>query len=390
MSRTLLVIAGEVSGDMHAAELVRALRAREPDIECFGIGGDALRAEGVDILYDVREMAVMGFAEVIRRYGFFKSVFRDMLELVKIRKPNAVLLVDYPGFNLRFAKAVHGRGIKVLYYVCPQVWAWHRSRIKLMAQIVNRLIVIFPFEVGVFAGTDLRVDFAGHPLVDVAKAELATPLKDLPWQGEPRVAVLPGSRRQEVERILPSMVGAAVKLEARFPDASFILPAPSQEIAALVESVMNAQPVKPARWKIVTGDTRQVLRQARAAMVASGTATIETALMGCPMVVVYKTSAVTYFFGRMVVRVKHIGMVNIVAGRPVCPEYIQHEATPEKLAAGMEPLLTDTPERAAMVQGLERVRLLLGEGGASERAAGFVLEALGPARKVILPTEGFC
>ena len=390
MSRSILVIAGEVSGDMHAAELVRAIRAREPDVEFFGIGGDALRAEGMDILYDVREMAVMGFAEVIRRYSFFKGVFRDMLELVKIRRPDAVLLVDYPGFNLRFAKAIHGRGIKVLYYVCPQVWAWHRSRIKLMAKIVNRLIVIFPFEVGVFAGTDLRVDFAGHPLVDVAKAVMAEPLKDLPWEGEPRVAVLPGSRRQEVERILPPMIAAAVRLEAQFPNASFILAAPSQEIAALVESVMNAQPAKPARWKMVTGETRQVLRQARAAMVASGTATIETALLGCPMIVVYKTSAVTFFFGRMLVKVKHIGMVNIVAGRPVCPEYIQHQATPEALAAGMVPLLGDTPEREAMIQGLERVRALLGQGGASDRAAGFVLEAMGPAKKVVLPIEGLC
>jgi len=390
MSRSILVIAGEVSGDMHAAELVRALRARDPELEFFGIGGDALRAEKVELLYDVREMAVMGFAEVIRRYGFFRAVFRDMLELVKIRRPHAVLLVDYPGFNLRFAKAVRKLGIKVIYYVCPQVWAWHRSRIKLMAEIVNRLIVIFPFEVGVFAGTDLRVDFAGHPLVDVAKAELASPLKELPWQGEPRVALLPGSRRQEIERILPPMVSAAVHLQAKFPGASFILAAPSAEIASLAESVLNAQPAKPERCSIVTGETRQVLRQARAAMVASGTATIETALMGCPMVVVYRTSALTYFFGRMVVKVKHIGMVNIVAGRRVCPEYIQHEATAEALAAGMEPLLGDTAERSAMVEGLERVRLLLGQGGASERAAGFVLDAMGPASKMVLPTEGFC
>jgi len=179
-------------------------------------------------------------------------------------------------------------------------------------------------------------------------------------------------------------------LEAKFPEASFILAAPSAEIAALAESVLNGQPAKPARCGIVTGETRQVLRQARAAMVASGTATIETALMGCPMVVVYRTSALTYFFGRLVVKVKHIGMVNIVAGRRVCPEYIQHEATAESLAAGMEPLLDETKERAAMVEGLERVRLLLGQGGASERAAGFVLEAMGPASKMVLPTEGFC
>ena len=375
--RSVLVIAGEISGDMHAAQVVRALQARDAGLTFFGIGGDELRAAGVEILHDVREMAVMGLAEVLRRYGFFRRVFREMVELAAARRPDAVLLVDYPGFNLRYAQELHRMGIKVIYYVCPQVWAWHRSRIKLMARIVDRLIVIFPFEVGVFAGTGLKVDFVGHPLVDVAERVRAEPPAALPWPGELPVAILPGSRAQEIQRILPPMLGAADLLAEKRPEAGFLVAAPSEAIAELVRSVMKRNGLKHARCEIVVGQTRHVLRQARAAMVASGTATIETALMDCPMVVVYRTSPFTYWIGRMLVQVEHIGMVNIVAGRGLCPEFIQGDATPSRLASALEPLLDETPERAQMVVGLEQVRQALGEGGCAERAAEVIRDELG-------------
>lgn len=380
MTRSVLVVAGEISGDMHAAHVVRAIRTRDPGVEFFGIGGDELQAAGMEVIHHVREMAVMGLAEVLRRYGFFRRVFRQMVELARERRPDAVMLVDYPGFNLRFARELHRMGIKVVYYVCPQVWAWHRSRIKLMAEIVDRLIVIFPFEVEVFAGTGLKVDFAGHPLVDVAAKAMAEPLEDLSWQGSLPVALLPGSRLQEVQRILPPMLGAAKLLAERHPEIGFLIATPSESVAAIVRSVMDTCAEKPPRCEIVVGRTRQALRQARAAMVASGTATIEAALMDCPMVVVYKTSPITYWVGRMVIRVNHIGMVNIVAGRTLCPEYIQGDATPEKIASGVEPLLDEAPERAAMVAGLEQVRQSLGEGDSAERAAAIVLEELSRQR----------
>ena len=267
-------------------------------------------------------------------------------------------------------------GQKVVYYICPQVWAWHRSRIPKMARIVNRLIVIFPFEPDVFKDTSLKVDFVGHPLVDIAEKALAEPLKDLPWKGDARIALLPGSRHQEIDRIFPSMLSGAALLEKQVPDAAFIVASPSEEIAAKVRGILAAQSDKPACCEVVVGETRQVLRQARAAMVASGTATIETALMGCPMIVVYKAAALTYFFGRMLVKIPHIGMVNVVARRLVCPEFIQGNATPSALAAALEPLLDDTPERKEMLEGLREVSALLGEGGASARAAALVLQEL--------------
>jgi len=377
MSKSILLIAGEISGDMHAAHVVRATRERDPSIEFFGIGGDDLRATGMEIVHDVREMAVLGLAEVIQRYGFFRRVFKEMVELARERKPDAVLLVDYPGFNLRFARAMHRLGIKVIYYVCPQVWAWHRSRIPKMARIVDRLLVIFPFEVDVFAGTGLKVDFVGHPLVDIAEKVRRSPVQTLPWPGKTRAAILPGSRMQEIERILAPMLGAAKILEKRDPNVGFLIAAPSQQIADAIRDRMEGNPDAPPRYEIVIGKTRQVLRQATAAMVASGTATIEAALMDCPMVIVYKTSPVTYWLGRMLVHVKNLGMVNIVAGRTLCPEYLQYDAKAEKIADGMEPLLAETSERAAMVVGLEEVRQSLGQGGSAENAAAAITEELG-------------
>ncbi|MBN1269916.1 MAG: lipid-A-disaccharide synthase [Kiritimatiellae bacterium] len=361
---------------MHAGQVIAALKEKDPSLQVWGIGGERLRAAGVEILHDVREMAVMGLAEVLRKYGFFRKVFDEMVAAARERKPDAVLLVDYPGFNLRFAAEMHRLGIKVLYYVCPQVWAWHRSRIQKMAKIVDRLLVIFPFEVDVFAGTGLKVDFVGHPLVDEARIAKAAPATALPWTGEPRVALLPGSRRQEVSHILPAMWSAAARIQAEIPAASFLVAAPSDEIAGLARQIIAAEPEGPGGADVVVGETREVLRQARAAMVASGTATIEAALMGCPMIVVYKAAWLTYLFGRLLVKVPHIGMVNIVAGRELCPEFIQSEATPAALAAGLKPLLADGPEPQNMKAGLADVARALGEGSAGERAADIVLSEL--------------
>ncbi len=375
----LLVIAGEVSGDLHAAALVEAVRRRAGGVDAWGIGGDGLRAAGVEVLHDVHEMAVMGLPEVLRKYAFFRHVFDQMRARVRERKPDAVVLVDYPGFNLRFARAVHGTGPKVIYYVCPQVWAWHRARVRLMARIVDRLLVIFPFEKEVFAHTDLRVDFVGHPLVDELRAARGEPERPLPWPGPCRVALLPGSRVQEIDRILPVLAEAARRLRAERPDAGFLVAAPSPRLAAHIEEVLSRTGGVPDGCRVVTGETRQMLRQARAAWVTSGTATIEAALLRCPSVVVYRTAPLTYWLAKALVRVPHIGMVNIVAGRELCPERIQGGASPAALVRALRPLLDDTPERAAMQAGFEEVAARMGGGGAADRAAAALLEELGGA-----------
>jgi lipid-A-disaccharide synthase len=374
-----MVVAGEVSGDQHAARLVRDVRAIRGDVEWFGIGGDALRREGVRTVVDAREMAVVGFVEVAARFSFFRRIFRQMVDLLETEKPDALLLVDYPGFNLRLAAKAKALGIPVLYYVSPQVWAWHKSRIPKMAKIIDLLMVIFPFEVDVFRGTGLKTVFVGHPLVESVKRTLAAPSKELPWPpGERRVGLLPGSRRQEIARVLPAMLATARELRRRDSSTAFLVPAANAEIRGRIEAQLAALPKdERAAIGVVDGGMRDVVRQARAAVVCSGTATIETALLKCPMIVVYRTAAATYWFGRRIIRVPWLGMVNLIAKRELCREFIQQAAQPAAMADEMEMLIADTDARRAQLEALGTVAKTL-EGGEQIQTAGWhVAEALG-------------
>ena len=379
MSRpiSLLVVAGEVSGDMHAAGLIRALKQKRPDLTCFGIGGDQLRSGGMEIVHDVRDMAGVGFTEIIPRLPFFIRTFNGMLDLARDRKPDAVILVDYPGFNLRFAERAHKMGLKVIYYICPQVWAWHQSRIPVMARIIDRLMVIFPFEPAVFARTSLKVDYVGHPLIDESRNAMKLPVPELPWRGSPRIAVLPGSRKQVIARMLPLFMGAGTEILKCHPEAGFIVPAPSDELASVARRILSELKFGRSRWEVVTGDARQILRTADAAMVSSGTATLETALMGCPMIIAYRMAPLSFLFVKRLVQIEHAGMVNIVAGRTLCPEFIQDAATPTALAAAVNRLLSSDADRSVMKAGFKEVAATLGDGGSHARAADVVLEELG-------------
>ena len=376
MKRSLLVVAGEISGDLHAAAVVRRVQSVLPELRVWGIGGEGLARTGVALRHHTRDMAVMGFMEVVRRYGFFRKVFLDLVEEVRRDPPDAALLVDYPGFNLRLAAELKALGIRVVYYVCPQVWAWRPSRIAQMAERVDRLLVIFPFEKKLFAKTPLKTDFVGHPLVEETQAVRDAPAMDLPWSGSLRVALLPGSRKQEISRILPALATAALQLRKKRPETGFLLAAPSEDIATEQRRILQSLRVPEGLIPVVADHTRQILKQARAAWIASGTATIEACLMRCPMVVVYRTSPLTYWVARRLVRVPHIGMVNLVAGREICPERIQGEARPERLIEALTPLLDETPQRARMLEDLEQAARRLGEGGAAEHAATALVEEL--------------
>lgn len=372
--KSLMVVAGETSGDMHAARIIGAVKERRPDIVFWGIGGDAMEERGVRLEEHVRDMDALGISEVLRKYFYFRRVFKRMLALAAERRPDAILLVDYPGFNLRFARSVKKLGVKVVYYVCPQVWAWRSSRIEKMARIIDRLLVIFPFEKDIFNGTDMNVDFVGHPLVDTARRLREGEQIELPWATDKRVALLPGSRRQEIERILPLMWTAAGILEQEDEDFSFIIATPSQEVSELVSQLLKGLRGGPKRCEIVHGKTRHVLWQARAGMVASGTATIEATLMRCPMIIVYSVAKFTYWLGKRLIQVPHIGMVNIVAKRGLCPEFIQHEAIPERMAAALVRIVNEGRERDRMLAGLDGVAEQLGIDDGIERAAEALIE----------------
>ncbi len=367
---------------MHAAGVIHALRRQYPDLVCYGTGGDALRAAGAEILFDVETMAVVGGTEALAKFLRLRRIFYTLLDHVRAHPPDVLLLVDYPGFNLRFAQRAHALGIRTVFYICPQVWAWRRARIPKMAAWLDRLITIFPFEPALFEQTGLQTDFAGHPLVDEARRLRDQPAPDLPWgAGRPRIALLPGSRSQEIKRLLPVFRQAAVRFEAHAPSSCFILAAVNAAGADALDAALKKLPGKgPDNLHIVAGQTRHVLRQADAAVVASGTATLEAAFMDCPTIVAYQTGRITYALGRRLVKLRHIGIVNILADREVCPELLQDDCRPDRIAEALAPLAVETPERRRMQHAMRDVVANLGDGQAYEKAARIVAEELTAAR----------
>jgi len=375
---SIMIVAGELSGDMHAAKLVEELKQKMPGTHFFGVGGPAMRSAGVETLYDIREMAVMGFWAVLPKIGFFKSVLRHMLTLAKLRSPHAAILVDYPGFNLRLAEKLKSMNIKVIYYICPQVWAWNRRRIPKMAQTIDKLITIFPFEKKYFDKTGLSVTFVGHPLTEISKDMANKFTAKLPWHGSPKIALLPGSRPHVIRHNLPVIWAATKVLEKTHPEASFIIACPSPLQEQVVKQILRKLPAGKARCAIVTGKTREVLKEARAAIVTSGTATIEASMMECPMTIVYATDPITFFICKQLVEIENIGMVNIVAGRKICPEFIQNDATPEAIAQAVAPLLDESAERSKMINALREANESLGSGNVEQKAADAILETISP------------
>jgi len=365
----VLILAGEMSGDQHGARLLRALKSLRPGVRAWGFGGGHLAAEGMELREHTRDLAVMGLVEVLKHYRYFKRIFDELEAAVRANPPDLILLVDYPGFNLRFAKAVRDLGIPTVHYICPQVWAWKRSRIPKMAKILDRLICIFPFEPALFESVGLPAYYCGHPLVEETEGVRA----DADWRADvPKLALLPGSRRQEIERLFPAMLQAAALLRGRMSGLQIRVAAADAVLLRRMEDIKAAL-APELTMEFSLGKTRALVKGADAALVTSGTATLETALLGTPMVVVYKTSALTYAIGKRLVKVKHIGMVNLVAEREVCPELIQQAATPGALAGAVEPLLSDSPRREEMLAGLAEVRqrLISDEGG------------LAPARRIL-------
>jgi lipid-A-disaccharide synthase len=378
----VLIVAGEASGDVYGAALMRELRARSPrDIVFRGIGGDAMLAEGLVAECHCDQTAVIGFWDVLRHYRFFAQLLRQVTRVIDEWRPGLLLTIDYPGFNLRLAARAHARGVRTVHYICPQVWIWHRNRIHSIARTIDQLITIYPFEPACFAATPLRPVYAGHPLVDQAQATLAQPEAVLPWGEGHRVALLPGSRRNEIQTLVADLVAAAVLLEERVGPCSFIIPASSPRMRALIEAELARCPTRPKRLAIVDGQAREVLRQAAAAAVASGTATLEASLMRCPTVLVYRTSRVNYYLMRVLLRkLRHVGLANIVAGRTVMPELLQHLLTPERLADHLAAYLTQADVRLQALADLDAVNARLGSGGAAAAAAHLIFDALPPTR----------
>ncbi|PYQ43850.1 MAG: lipid-A-disaccharide synthase [Acidobacteria bacterium] len=349
----LLISCGEASGDLYGAELVRHLRERVAGLDVLGLGGDRLQAQGASLFAHVRDLAVVGLLEVVSHLRGLRAVFRRVLDEADRRRPDAAVLVDYPDFNLRLARELHRRGIPVIYYVSPQLWAWRRGRIHEL-----------------YRDAGVPVTFVGHPLVSLVHPA-ADPLafrRDLGLDPDrPAIALLPGSRPKEVAHNLPPIAASVDALRAARPDLQFVAAVAASLDPSVVRRGLRDRPVT-----VVHDRTHAVLSAATAAIVASGTATVEAALLGAPMVVVYRLSPWTYRLGRRFVRVPYYAMVNLIGGRRIVPELIQSDFTAERVRAEMLPLIDDTPARRQMQSDLAAVREKLGGPGASGRAADAV------------------
>jgi len=374
-SLKLLIVAGEESGDLHGGELIRAICAYAPDTEFFGIGGDNMCSAGMECIYHIKEVAVSGFFEVLKSIGPIREAFRKLKKLAEECKPHGAILIDYPGFNLRFAKVLKSYGIPVVYYISPQIWAWGEGRIKLIRELVDKMIVIFDFEKELYERAGVDVEFVGHPLVDIVKVKKgrAEIFEKAGLEEKFTVSLMPGSRKNEVVLILPIMLEGARILQKRFPDVQFVCIRASTVERQFLEAIMDRQgfPVK-----IFDKDGYDLIGAADLAFVAAGSATLELALLGVPMIIVHRLPSLTYRIAKRVVKLDKVGLVNIVAGRKVVREFIQNEATPQNLAKEAEKLILDGDYRDRVLKDLADVRAKLGAPGAPRRAAECILEFL--------------
>ncbi|HEY2102350.1 MAG TPA: lipid-A-disaccharide synthase [Chthoniobacterales bacterium] len=369
MIEKIYFVAGEASGDNHGAALMQALRARAPEAQFSGRGGPRMRAvAGGDFRDWIDEAAVVGLWEVVKRYKFFSAQFRRTISEIKSANPDAIVLIDYPGFNLRLARALQksSPALKIIYYISPQVWAWNRQRIRQMKGWIDLILCIFPFEPNLYNEAGLPAVFVGHPL--------AAELQQTNSGRDPTlIGLFPGSRRREVQKIFPIMRRAAIELLQTRPDLHFEIAAASQPLAEIVRAKFGRDSRK---FTVTVGQGRSLMRRASAGLVASGTATLEAALLGMPFVLVYRVAWLTYVAARLVIKVKYLGMPNVLAGREVVPEFIQHRARPRQIAASVARLLSDQAERARMLRDFDSIARGLGQGETSVNAAEAILADL--------------
>jgi lipid-A-disaccharide synthase len=375
-SKKILMVAGETSGDLHGAHLVEAIHQIDPEVQFFGVGGEHLERKGMKLLYHSHSLSVVGITEAISKLGTVLKALGRLESSLEQERPNLVILIDFPEFNLRLAKIARRKGIPVLYYISPQVWAWRHARVKLIAERVKKMVVFFPFEVPLYKAAGVDVEWVGHPLLDIAKPALSKEVAFRKFGLDPQrrtIGLLPGSRTHEVERLLPPLLASAHLLQKEIPDLQFVIPlAPGFKEASLSPWMKNSS----VAVKLIEGWTYDVMNISELLILASGTATLEAAILGKPMIIVYKVSLLSSWVGRAMIRVNHIGLVNLVAGKGIAPELIQKDVNPKRIAEEALRILKDLVLRQKMVECLKEVRQRLGNPGAAQRAARIVMSML--------------
>ena len=375
MPAKIMIIAGEASGDLHGGSLIQALRQRSDDVEIFGVGGDNMRNAGMELYYHVDQLAYIGFSEVLKHYFYFRRIFNHLMDVLETRNPDILILIDYPGFNLRFAKAAKKKGQKNFYFIAPQVWAWAQGRAKKMAKYIDKLAVLFDFEVNFFTKFGIDTSFVGHPLVEKlqVKEDKEQFCKRFNLKSDkPILGLFPGSRKQELTNLLPAMLETAQELVKKHPDLQItVSKASSITKDEFQDFLPDNLPIT-----IIEGFTYDLMKHVTAGIVASGTATLEMGCMQTPFVIVYKVSNLSYQIGKRVVKIPYIGLVNVVSGKKVVNEFIQDDVQVEKIMPEMEKLLFDTEYQNKARINLQNVRNTLGTPGAAARTADLVLKMI--------------
>lgn len=368
----ILISAGEASGDIHAAAVTAALKQIDSSVEVFGMGGDALRAAGGEVLFDIKDHGVMGFVEVIKKLPDLFKLRSDFARVMDERQPDCLVVVDYPGFNMKLAKVAHDKGIPVVSYIAPSAWAWNKGRAKNVAKIVDKVACIFPFEYDVYKEAGAPVEFVGHPLLDIVKPAWERTEAEA-WVGKhpghPLVLLMPGSRLMEIEKMLPNLLAGAKLLKKQLPEVQFAMPRAGTIPLELLQSKIKASGLE---IKITEGHNYDLFSVADLALATSGTVTLEAALCGLPSIIVYRTSALNAFIARRVINIPNIGLPNIVAGRQILPELLQEDFTPANVAKTAVELLA--PERRPQLEAdLAFMKARLGVPGAVKRVAQLIL-----------------
>ncbi len=376
LKKRIIIVAGEPSGDLHAANLVKAIKSINPQTEFFGLGGKKMEEAGVEVLFNLANLAVVGFVEVLKNLKKIKLAFRLILEKADQVLPDAAILVDYPGFNLRLAKELKKRNIKIIYYISPQIWAWGIKRVKTIKQVVDKMLVVFKFEEELYKKFAIDSLFIGHPLLDAVKPQTSRDdfLRDNGLAaGKLTIGLMPGSRSREVEQLLAIMLESAEIIKKDFPDSQFIVIKSGAVRQSFFEAPVNKFGLA---FKIIENQPYECINACDFVIVASGTATLETAILSKPMVIIYKVSLLTWLFLKFMLKIPYVGLVNVVAGRKIVPECLQFRATPAIIAAETKKILAH-PEKINQIKlDLEKVRKSLGNEGASQRAAEAIIEII--------------
>jgi lipid-A-disaccharide synthase len=375
MNNKVMIIAGEASGDLHGSGLVRELLKLQPDLELFGVGGDKMQQQGVDLRYHINEMSVLGFVDVLKRFRFFKRVYHDLVALMKEKQPGLLILIDYPGLNLKLARAAKKQGIQVLYYIAPQVWAWGSNRIPKMVRLVDKMAVIIPFEEKLFRNAGIDAKFVGHPLLEVVASRHSKEeffrINNLALDKK-IIGLLPGSRVQEIKRLLPEMIVTAKRFVKKHPEFQVVIGRASSVPDELYRDLIG----KNNNILLLENSTYEVMKHSDLLIVASGTATLESALFETPLMIVYKVDPISYFIGKQLIRIESIGLVNVIAERKIVPEFIQNKFRWNYMLPQMEELIFDNEKRNQVIHKLKQIKQKLGEPGASRRAAEIAMSMI--------------